>query len=134
MKFWFNNIFHVLLQYAGVKEVMLSTHNDLSFVHLIQTAHHFGNTVYFIFQVTRICRDSYCVLRAPRDSHSYILQHVYLAAAQNVTLFISFLPEDRNRCNISNTVTFIYKTWMMDKLQRHTLHCVILSSNKFKLQ
>jgi len=52
-----------------------------------------------------------------------------------VTLFIPFLPEDRNRPNISNTVVLIYKTRMMDKLQIHTLkHCIILSPNKFKLQ
>jgi hypothetical protein len=116
MEFWLNNIFHVLLQYAGIKQVMLNTHTDLNFVQFIQTAQHVGDTVYFSFQVTRIWRDSNCVLRAPRDSHSYILQHIYLAAAQNVTVFISFLPEDRNRCNISNTVMFKYKTRMMDKL------------------
>ena len=49
--------------------------------------------------------------------------------------FISFLPDNRKRPSISNTVMLIYKIRMMDKLQIHTLkRCIILSSNKFKLQ
>ena len=33
MEFWLKDIFHVLLQYAGITEFMLNTHNDLNFVH-----------------------------------------------------------------------------------------------------
>jgi len=33
MEFWLNDTFHILLQYAGITEVMLNTHNDLNFVH-----------------------------------------------------------------------------------------------------
>jgi hypothetical protein len=33
MEFWLNDIFHILLQYAGITEVMLNAHNDLNFVH-----------------------------------------------------------------------------------------------------
>jgi hypothetical protein len=33
MEFWLNDIFHIQLQYAGIIEVMLNTHNDLNFVH-----------------------------------------------------------------------------------------------------
>lgn len=92
MEFSLNNIFHVLLQQAHITEVMFNTHNDLNFVHYPNFLYKQHNileiVVYFSFQVAKIRRDSYCVLRAPTESHSYILQHVYLTAEKNMTLHI----------------------------------------------
>jgi hypothetical protein len=58
MQFLFNSIFHVLLQQAGITEVMLNTPNDMNFVHYPNFLYKQQNileiVVYFSFQVARI--------------------------------------------------------------------------------
>jgi len=66
MEFWLNDIFHVLLQYAGIAEVMLNAHNDLNFVHYPNCL--YISTTFFKYSLLQFsdCKDMKGFLLCPQ--------------------------------------------------------------------